>query len=329
MITMISLIFGVVLVFYVLFGGADFGAGVLEIFKGPRRAQEQSDLINKAMGPVWEANHIWLILMVVILFMGFPPIFRVLSVSLHIPVVLILIGIILRGTAFTFRHYDAVQDKTQKLYTILFSASSVWTAFWLGVVAAALHRGLISTSSKDFYEAFVKPWVGFYPFAFGFFVIAIFSFLASAFLIGETRDTELREIFKARAKGFHIATVVLGALVFIAAEAEGIPLLGNFFSHPLSIVAFVLATLMLLPLWFSIRSGKTFHVRVFASALITLVLLGWIAVVYPNVIVTQEGAMTFTNASAVPAVMKQLLLALVVGICMIFPALIWLFRVFK
>ncbi|MNT09638.1 cytochrome oxidase subunit II [compost metagenome] len=86
---------------------------------------------------------------------------------------------------------------------------------------------------------------------------------------------------------------------------------------------------MLGPLWYSIYRGRTFAVRILAGALITLVLLGWIAVVYPDVIITQEGSLTFTNSSAVPAVMRQLAIALVVGVCLIFPALGWLLKVFK
>jgi Cytochrome bd-type quinol oxidase, subunit 2 len=329
MIFLVSLFFTVALIFYVLFAGADFGAGVLEMVKGRSRREDQSELIGKAMGPVWEANHIWLILMVVILFMGFPPIFRVMSISLHIPIVMVLVGIILRGTAFTFRHYDAVQDGSQKIYTILFSTSSVWTSFWLGVVAAAMHRGMITTGSKDFNEAFVAPWGGMYPFTFGLFVMCVFTFLASAYLIGETKDAELRKIFRARAIVFNLLTVVLGALVFLTAELEGHGITKKFFTQPWSLTAFILATLMLVPLWISIYRGRTYAVRVLAGGLITLVLLGWIAVVYPDVLITREGPLTFTNSSAVPAVMKQLAIALIVGICLIFPSLIWLLRVFK
>src|SRR3972149_1057124 len=101
---------GVSIILYCLLAGADFGAGILEFFKGPTHREKQSELITHAMSPVWEANHVWLILVVVILFNGFPKAFSVLSITYHIPLTVMLVGVILRGCAFTFRHYDAVRD---------------------------------------------------------------------------------------------------------------------------------------------------------------------------------------------------------------------------
>src|SRR5262245_34373653 len=107
------------LLFYLLFGGADYGAGILELFKGSTLREEQTKTINSAVGPVWEANHIWLIILVVILFSAFPGVYSTMSIALHIPLVFALIGIVMRGCAFTFRHYDAYKDDTQKLYTFI------------------------------------------------------------------------------------------------------------------------------------------------------------------------------------------------------------------
>jgi len=90
---------------YALLGGADFGGGVWGLLaRGPRK-QPQRDLIAHAIGPVWEANHVWLILAVVLLFTCFPPAFARLGILLHIPLSLVLIGIVLRGSAFTFWRY--------------------------------------------------------------------------------------------------------------------------------------------------------------------------------------------------------------------------------
>src|ERR687884_759435 len=92
---------------YVLLGGADFGGGVWDLLaRGPRRDAQRA-LVADAIGPVWEANHVWLILVVVLLFTCFPVAFGALSVALHVPLVLMLVGIVLRGSAFTFRTYDS------------------------------------------------------------------------------------------------------------------------------------------------------------------------------------------------------------------------------
>ena len=101
---------------YLLLGGADFGAGILELFTRRANLVPTRKILYKAIGPVWEANHMWLIITVVILFVGFPAIYTTMSVNLHIPLSLMLLGIIARGTAFAFRHHDAVVDDMQVIY---------------------------------------------------------------------------------------------------------------------------------------------------------------------------------------------------------------------
>src|SRR5450432_3610702 len=99
--------------FYVLSAGADFGGGVWDFLaSGPRR-QAQRDLISHALAPIWEANHVWLILVIVLLFTCFPAAFSTIAIALHIPLSLMLIGIVLRGSAFIFRSYGSNHDAAQ------------------------------------------------------------------------------------------------------------------------------------------------------------------------------------------------------------------------
>ncbi len=100
---------------YLLLGGADYGAGVLELFTAPKKREYHQNLTYKAIGPVWEANHVWLILVLVIVFVGFPTLHAQVMTHLHIPLTILLVGIILRGTAFVFKHYDAVHVGSQRL----------------------------------------------------------------------------------------------------------------------------------------------------------------------------------------------------------------------
>ena len=94
-----ALIFiGLAILLYVLLGGADFGAGILEIFT----RRKGINTISNAIAPVWEANHIWLIVVIVVLFNAFPMVYSTLLTYLHIPVMMALFGIIFRGTAFAF-----------------------------------------------------------------------------------------------------------------------------------------------------------------------------------------------------------------------------------
>ena len=128
MLQIIIIILAVAFILYTILGGADFGAGILEIFAG-RRGEKT---VSKAIAPVWEANHVWLILAIVIIFTGFPLVYATLSLSLHIPLMIVLIGIVLRGTAFTFRYYDVSPDKTHKYFTTFFEISSFITPFFFG-----------------------------------------------------------------------------------------------------------------------------------------------------------------------------------------------------
>src|SRR5215204_5904228 len=137
MLTLIIIILGASFVLYTILGGADFGAGIIETFAG----EKGKHTISKAMAPVWEANHVWLILAVVILFTGFPAIYSSLSLVLHIPLMLVLLGIICRGSAFTFRHYDIASDRPHRYFTLLFRISSFLTPLFLGIVLGAMILG--------------------------------------------------------------------------------------------------------------------------------------------------------------------------------------------
>jgi cytochrome d ubiquinol oxidase subunit II len=122
---------------YVLTGGADFGGGVWDLFaRGPRRAAQRA-LIANQIGPIWEANHVWLILVVVMLFTAFPAAFATLGTVLHIPLTLMLVGIVLRGSSFVFRSYGGRDDASQRRWGSIFAVASLVTPLLLGVIVAA------------------------------------------------------------------------------------------------------------------------------------------------------------------------------------------------
>lgn len=330
MIEILLFFIGASLLLYVLFGGADYGAGILELLPTRRHREAQKKVINDAMGPVWEANHIWLILVVVILFMGFPAVFITLMTALHLPMVALLVGIVIRGCAFTFRHYDAIQEpRSQKVYTILFGLSSLWTSLWLGIIVASLNRGYINPQALNFYEAYIAPWWGLYPLLTGLFVVFIFAFLASIYLIGETKNVDLKKFFTRRARILNYLIIVSGGFVFAASANERSPLVTDFFNNHLTLVVMTLATLLFIALWFFIRKRQAFWTRIVAAGQVTLILLGWYLLNAPNALVTRQGPLSFYEAAAPPATLLQLVIALLVGSLFIFPSLIFLIKVFK
>lgn len=318
------------LLLYVVLGGADYGAGILELFPAGKWRDKQKALINQAMGPVWEANHMWLIIIVVILFMGFPKAFEILMTSLHLPMVALLVGIVVRGAAFTFRHYDADPGPfSQGLYTWIFGLSSLWTSIWLGIIAASLFRGRLTTETSDFYTAYVAPWYGFFPLVMGLFVASLFTYLACIYLIGESEEEGLQRRFRRYGFAFNLALIILGAAVFACSLYDGNLLLSEFLNNPFSLACLFGATLVFGIMWRLSVRRRIYWVRILAAGQVALILFGWYFIHYPDLFVMDSGALSFEQAAAPEATLRQLTLALMVGSVFIFPSLFFLLKVFK
>ncbi|MGH9839738.1 MAG: cytochrome d ubiquinol oxidase subunit II [Blastocatellia bacterium] len=313
------------LTLYALLGGADYGGGVWDLLARGPRAERQRDLIASAIGPVWEANHVWLILVVVVLFTAFPPAFAAMATALHIPLTLVLIGIVLRGSAFTFRAYDRREDRVQRRWGRVFSIASLITPVLLGVTLGALAAGGISVQNGVVTTGFIRSWYAPFPFAVGLFALALFAFLAAVYLTLETDEADLQEDFRRRALAAGVAVGVLALAVFLLAEG-GAPrirrgLAESWWTWPLQI-ATAAAAGALLALW-----RRWFRLARFcAAAQVSLIVWGWGAAQFPYLI---EPDLTIHNAAAPPATLKFLCWALAIGAALLLPSFYYLFRVFK
>ena len=325
----IAFFLAVSILFYCLFAGADFGAGMLEAFPGVQRREELRDITAHAIGPVWEANHVWLILAIVILFTGFPKAYSVLSVTFHIPLTLMLIGVVLRGCAFTFRHYDVVRDRSQRYYSAIFILSSFLTPLMLGVVAGGTLLGASSPVGEGFYAAFVRPWANLFCFSVGVFTSVLFGFLAAVYLIGETREAAIRGIFVRRAIVLNVLAILAGVAVFIAAEVDGLSLARLFAGRALSLASMAGATIILAPLWIAVRRNRVQMARILVAAQVGLVLIGWFRLQFPVIINSKSSPLTIYTAAAPESTLRYLLYALIAGSVLIFPALFYLLKIFK
>ncbi len=130
--TILASVLFVALLVYALLGGADFGGGMWDLLAFGPRARRQREAIAAAIAPVWEANHVWLILVVVLLFTAFPVAFADIMTALNIPITVILIGIVLRGSVFVFRKYDAQNDTVHRRWSTIFGIASFLTPFFQG-----------------------------------------------------------------------------------------------------------------------------------------------------------------------------------------------------
>lgn len=324
---LLVLFIGACLLLYVLFGGADYGAGVLECFKGQDNPEGQQALIDKVIGPVWEANHIWLILIIVILFMGFPELYTTVSIYLHIPLVAVLLGIIGRGCAFSFRHYDAIKDGSQRVYTLLFSFSSVWTCLWLGVLVGSLLQGSINPKATSYRGLYIDSWLSPFTIAVGVFFLAICTFLAAIYLIGETEDKSLKLLFRKRAFVANFFAVISGGMLFLISYLFEIDFTTRFFSNPLSVACMIIASLLFVPLYRTSVFYNPWKLRLCAAFQVSLILFGWYALEYPYALRLAHQSYTFADLAAPEATLRQLLYALLFGSLLIFPSLGYLFWV--
>src|SRR5690554_623312 len=317
----------IALLLYVILGGADFGGGILELFTRGKA----SEIVSKAIAPVWEANHVWLILVVVILFVGFPPVYSTILTALHIPVLLALIGIIFRGSAFTFRHYDIDEEQPKKIYSAIFRYSSLFTTFFLGVTLGGIILGEITTDyTKGFYEVYIHPWFNLFSFSLGIFLIILFAFLANIYTLGEIKEQKNIDRFANLAKYMIAALVVAGGLVFAAAEVYEHHLLREFISSPVSLGSIALATVALPVLWINLKKRKPNLLRFIAGFQTTMIVTGWFAIQFPILVNIKDGPdITLQNAAAPEQIQFYMLIALVVGILIIFPAMGYLYKIFK
>ncbi len=313
------------LVAYALLGGADFGGGIWDLLaSGPRR-REQRALVERAIGPIWEANHVWLVLVVVVLFTAFPLAFGAISIALFVPLVLLLVGIVLRGAAFTFRSYDRQDDPIHERWGLIFSASSVLAPLMLGVAVGALASGRLRVSPDGTADSGALAAASPFAAATGLLACALFAFLAATYLTVEASGA-LREDFRRRAIAAGIA-VFACAVAAAGLSRHGAPLVfrgltARSWSMPFHVATGAAALAAFAGLW-----SRRFRLARLAAVLqVSLIVLGWGASQYPYLIVPD---VTLASASAPHGVQVLLLVALAAGMVTLLPSLYLLFRVFK
>ncbi|HEY6156090.1 MAG TPA: cytochrome d ubiquinol oxidase subunit II [Gemmatimonadales bacterium] len=315
---------------YALLGGADFGGGVWGLLASGPRKQRQRELIAHAIGPVWEANHVWLILAVVLLFTCFPPAFARLGTLLHIPLSLVLIGIVLRGSAFTFWRYGGAEDEELRHWGVTFAIASLITPLLLGITVGAIASGALGEGGRGmgvgFYGTYVAPWLNPFTLSVGLFALVAFGFLAAVYLTLEAQDRELRADFRGRALAAGFALFAAAALVLLLSgryaplvrsglilASWAIPL------HGLTAAAAIAALVAL-------ARGAWRVARAAAAIQVSLILWGWGLSQYPYLLPPD---LTIAGVAAPAVTLRLALGALLLGAVVLLPSLAYLFRVFK
>jgi cytochrome d ubiquinol oxidase subunit II len=309
---------------YAVLAGADFGGGVWDLLATGPRAREQRRAVAEAMGPVWEANHVWLIFMIVGLFTAFPVAFGIVSLALYVPFTIALIGIVLRGAAFAFRAHGREAVGEVSAWGVAFGAASVVAPFFLATAVAAVASGSILVAGDRLVSDFTAGWTTPFALALGLLAVAMCAYLAATYLMVETEGTPLEADFRRRALAAGLVSGVL-ALVSIALAGESgqylvIALLGRGF--PLFAIALINGPIALAAVWFS----KPPVARVAVAAQVVFVLWAWVIglwgyLIYPDV--------TVSAAAAPSSTLTALLVVTAIGMVLLLPSLYLLFRVFK
>ena len=334
---MLELILGVSLVgaltFYLLFGGADFGAGIWSLFAFGRDGWKQRTLIDQAIGPIWEANHVWLIIAVTILFTAFPAAFAAITTSLHIPLSLMLIGVVLRGTAFAVRTHDITsrtdgRSSTPAIWRYLFAGSSLVTPALLGVSLGAIASGRLGQglpSSTSFTDRFVSPWLAAFPLSVGLFTSVLVAYLAAVYLLVECREQKLQDLFRRRAIAAWCAVALAAPLALYESRAGAPEIYRGLLHTGMGLAAILLTAAVSVAALIALWKGRDRVARWFAAAEAVLMLWGWSLSQFPFLV---EPDLTIYHA-APPPTLRLLVLSLAGGSIILFPLLFYLYRLFK
>ncbi|MEP6689668.1 MAG: cytochrome d ubiquinol oxidase subunit II [Gemmatimonadaceae bacterium] len=333
----VAVVIVIALIAYAVTGGADFGGGVWDaLAHGPRR-REQRALIASALAPIWEANHVWLIIVVVLLFTCFPRAFADLFIALHVPLSLMLVGIVLRGSSFIFRAYGSKRLAAQARWSRLFAAASIVTPLVLGASIGAIASGGVtrslhlldrgdSSAGEMMVQLALRSWLSTFDLTVGLLTLAGFAWLAAVYLCVEAKDDALRDDFRARALWTLASLVALMVLAPLAARAQAErlyhALMDQWWSWPYVGITAVAAAMSGWALW----SRRFQLARLAAPAVVALVLGGWALAQYPYLI---PNRWTIADAAAPPITIELVLIAVALGSIVLFPSLIYLMRIFK
>lgn len=302
--------------FYALFGGADFGGGLWDLVAGgPERGERPRALIQRSLTPVWEANHVWLIFVLVVLWTAFPPAFSAIFTTLYVPIALAALGIVLRGAGFAFRK-SIVGLQGRRAMGATFAISSVLTPFFMGTVVGAIASGEVPAGGNgDAFSTWLQP----LPLLIGAMFVASGAYLSAVFLVGDARragDGEMERYFERRALG---AAVVAGAfavagLFALHSEARYVfdRLTGQ--GLPLVILSLLCGAVLLVVL---LRGGRR-PLRPLAAGAVVAVIWGWGVAQFPYLLPT---SLRIDQAAAPDPTMTIIFVVFAIAAVLVLPSL--------
>jgi cytochrome d ubiquinol oxidase subunit II len=309
------------IVAYAIFGGADFGAGIWDLTAGgAERGARPREVIDHSIGPVWEANHVWLIFIFVVLWTSFPTAYASITLTLFVPLTLAAFGIVLRGASFAFRK-AVFRTRDRRNFGAAFAFGSLLVPFFFGCVAGAVATGRVPAGGRAGDP--VDSWINPTSLLGGVLAIAAVCFLSAVYLTFDARrlgDEDMVEYFRRRAMGASIAAgaIALAGIFIIREDAEY--LFDELTSRALPLVV-VSAIGGLGSLWLLHRESHRFA-RLAAIAAVAGIIAAWGVAQWPYII---PESMTFEDTAAPSGTLGAVLVAFGLACVLVLPALGLLF----
>jgi cytochrome d ubiquinol oxidase subunit II len=306
--------------FYALFGGADFGAGFWDLIAGgPERGERPRALIQRSLTPVWEANHVWLIFVLVVLWTAFSPAFSAIFTTLYVPIALAALGIVLRGAGFAFRK-SIVGLQGRRAMGATFAISSVVTPFFMGTVVGAIAAGNVPAQGNgDAFSTWLRP----LPLLIGAMFVATGAYLAAVFLVGDAHrgdDKEMERYFERRALGAAVVAGAFAAAGLAALHAEARYVFDRLTSQglPLVVLSLVCGVVLLAVL----LRGRRRPLRPLAAGAVIAVVWGWGVAQFPYLLPT---SLRIDQAAAPGPTMTIIFIIFAVAAVLVLPSLALLY----
>jgi cytochrome bd ubiquinol oxidase subunit II len=270
--------------FYALFGGADFGGGLWDLIAGDAgKGERPRGLIQRSLTPVWEANHVWLIFILVVLWTAFPPAFSAIFTTLYVPIALAAAGIVLRGCGFAFR--KSIEGlAARRAAGATFALSSVLTPFFMGAVVGAIAAGNVPAAGDG--NAF-STWLEPLPLLTGAMFVATGAYLSAVFLVGDARrvgEADLERYFVRRALVAAAVAGIAAAAGLLELHSEARYIFDRLTSQGLPLV--ILSVLCGVGLLVALLQGWRRPLRPLAAGAVVAVIWGWGVAQFPYLLPT-------------------------------------------
>ncbi len=306
--------------FYAIFGGADFGGGFWDLIAGNAEKGEQPrHTIQNSLTPVWEANHVWLIFILVVLWTAFPTVFSAIFTTLYVPLVLAVLGIVLRGSGFAFRK-SVERLSERRAAGATFALSSLVTPFFMGTAVGAIAIGNVPAGGNG--DAF-SSWLAPAPLCIGAMFVATSAYLAAVFLVGDTRrvgDKEMELYFEKRALASGVVAGLFAVVGLIALHSEGHYVYNRLVHEGLPLI--ILSVVCGAGLLGALLLGGRLLLRPLAAGAVIAVVWGWFVAQFPYLLPT---TLKISEAAAPDATLGAVFVVFGIACIVVIPSLMILF----